>query len=501
MTQPRISPAPRRLDGILTVALALLILALYLSTLCPTVFWYDSAEYATAAATLGIPHPPGYPLYTLVGRLFVYLPLEPAYAVNLMSAVFGAAAVALAFAVLRETGAGPWAAAVGASGLGASHLFWSQAIIAEVYTPGLCFVLLVLLLLLRGTRQGRSGAMIAAAGVAGLGLGVHLFLATMGLGYALLVLAFGLPAQRPGDLRFILSRRELRRRLHVAAGGLTAAMLGSCIYLYLPLRASMHPALNFGDPSTWQRFSWVVTGGNYKGWWLRDYDRLARALRIAGIFYDQLLLVGIVLAAAGLLFLFRRRAVLALAYLLMLAGNIAFFFNYRVHDVEVFFLPSVVVLFLLLGLGAQALLDALSRMLPSGHGPSLLRVAQVVCCAYPLSLALANHGALDLRGYTGARDYGEKLSRELPRGAVIANFTTPPEWKNDAVFADYFQKVLHRRPDVRVEIAPSPRTMLGLVQKGVPLYLYYPDPRVTALFEVKQEGVAYRVVRPRGGLR
>jgi len=44
-------------------------LTLYLNTVCPTVYWYDSAEFASAAAVLGIPHPPGYPIYTLLGYL------------------------------------------------------------------------------------------------------------------------------------------------------------------------------------------------------------------------------------------------------------------------------------------------------------------------------------------------------------------------------------------------------------------------------------------------
>jgi hypothetical protein len=82
---------------------------------------------------------------------------------------------------------------------------------------------------------------------------------------------------------------------------------------------------------------------------------------------------------------------------------------------------------------------------------------------------------------------------------VILNFTTPPEWKNDAVFTHYFQKVLGRRPDVRVRSRPSPPAIVRALARGVPIYLFYPVPEVVSLFLVQQEGAAYRVVAPRTG--
>jgi hypothetical protein len=119
-----------------------------------------------------------------------------------------------------------------------------------------------------------------------------------------------------------------------------------------------------------------------------------------------------------------------------------------------------------------------------------------VLALFPLSLVLANYQALDLSQYTAARDYGEKLSAKLPREAVIINFTTPPEWKNDAVFTHYFQKVLHRRLDVKVNSGASALDVLHLLQRGTPVYLFYPVSQVLNLFEVVKEGEVYRVVRP-----
>ena len=58
-----------RRDAAISIAIGVAYFALYLATLCPVVYWYDSAEYVTAAVTLGIPHPPGYPLYVLLGHV------------------------------------------------------------------------------------------------------------------------------------------------------------------------------------------------------------------------------------------------------------------------------------------------------------------------------------------------------------------------------------------------------------------------------------------------
>lgn len=485
-----------RLDWLLATTTSLVCLTLYALTLCPTVFWYDSAEYATAAATLGIPHPPGYPLYTLIGRLFVLLPVEPALAINIMSATFGALAVFLCWLTVRRIGGGRVGATLAAATLGTGELFWNQSIIAEVYTPALAALLLVLLMLVRGLQRNRTGSLVAAAAIAGLGLGMHLFLATCGLGLALLVWGLGGEVNRLSELRRLASKSDMPRRLKAAALCLVATISGSCIYIYIPLRASMGPRLNFQDPSSWERFAWFITGGNYKNWFLEDYSILERSWLVAGEFYEQFLVVGLGLAVWGLLHLLKNSSHLALSLSLMAAGNVYFFFNYRVHDVEVFFLPAMVVCCILIGMGGHALVTCLSESMLGERHPRVIAFAQIVLLLFPVSLAAANFRAVDLSHYTAAREYGEKLCQQLPQNAMILDMTTPPEWKNSAVFAYYFQMVLQRRPDVKTLHARTPRAVLRLLHRGEKLYMYYPVAQVARLFELRKEGVAYRIVGP-----
>ena len=65
----------------------------YVKTLAPTVSFFDSGELISAAYTLGVAHPPGYPLYVLLGWLFSKLPIgNIAYRINRMSAFFASIA-------------------------------------------------------------------------------------------------------------------------------------------------------------------------------------------------------------------------------------------------------------------------------------------------------------------------------------------------------------------------------------------------------------------------
>ena len=82
-------PSPHNYIPYIPGFLVISLFGVYLSTICPTVYLGDSGELTTAAYCLGIPHNSGYPLYTLLGNLFCFLPLgNIAFRVNLMSTVF-----------------------------------------------------------------------------------------------------------------------------------------------------------------------------------------------------------------------------------------------------------------------------------------------------------------------------------------------------------------------------------------------------------------------------
>ena len=128
----------------------------YLTSLAPTITWAhgsgDSGELVTAAYYLGVAHPTGYPAYVLLGWLFTFLPFgSVAFRVNLLSATSAAVAIAFFVVLIAQAQAQklPLARAVGA-GVGAlllafSPMFWSQAVVTEVYALNALLVVRVIL--------------------------------------------------------------------------------------------------------------------------------------------------------------------------------------------------------------------------------------------------------------------------------------------------------------------------------------------------------------------
>ncbi len=491
-------PSRTRADSLVAFGLTLAFGGLYLRTLCPTVFWYDSAEYAAVAATLGIAHPPGYPLYTLLGHLFVsVLPGEPAWALNVMSAVFGAVSIGLSYLVGRGLSARPLGAMTGAATLGATALFWHNAVVAEVYTPALAALLGAILLLLRARAIQRSWPTLLAAGLAGAALGLHYFVATAGVGLMLWALGWEIPAeiplrQLPGE---IFARARLGRRggraLLLATVAAVAAVI---VFSYLPLRSAMEPAINPNKPHIAKNLWWMIGGGNYG----RHFAAIgfgAGLSRLGALLADELLPAGLALALTGLIVLTRRRALDGVALLALIVGNTLAFLRYQVHDAQVFFLPTIAALALAIGPGVDAAVAGIGKLVGEAR-PLVPRLVGAVFVLTPAALLVANVAKVDRSSDTAARDYGEQLCRDLPRSAVIVHFAEPTEWKHDAVFSMYYQRVLGRRRDVRVLQYPQPRHLLALLRRGQRVYLYARIPRVEGLFVLRAEGKLWRLVGP-----
>jgi Protein of unknown function (DUF2723) len=452
-------------DGLAAAGLGAGFFVLYGLTLCRTVFWYDSAELVTAAVTLGVTHPPGYPLYTLIGHLFTWLPLDPATAVNLMSASFAALAVGLVFLVVRQLGLDRVPAVIGAATLGASRLFWSNALVAEVYCPAVAVSALVLHLLLRASNEKRSS----------LAVGLHLSIATLGLGFALLVWRNG--------------RRM--SRLFAAAG---ATFAGSLIFLYVPLRASQEPPLNLCNPSSLGQFAWYLSGGAYRHWFGAQSSVLERSMAIGGFFHDQLGWVGLAFALAGMAWLSRQRASECIALFLMATGNIAFFFGYQAHDVEVFLLPTTMILCCFVGAGAQGLVDVTAKLVGPAKARLATQIASSALLLFPLQLAYSNFASVDMSGFDETEPFIRATVDTLAQDAVILNFTTPPEWKRYAVFGMYAQLVKGERPDVKHAVAPDLRELARTFDPKAATYAYAPVPVLAHFFELEAEGPLFRVL-------
>ena len=181
----------------IAVALFLLVEALYLMTMAPTLSFWDCGEFIATSYTLGVPHPPGAPLFLLVGRLFSMVPFfeDIGARVNLLSTLSASATVMLTYLIIfrlivmyRKSKPDSWdvperlsaygGAVVGALALAFSDSFWFNAVETEVYAPSLFFTALVVWFILRwfedDPQEGSERWLMAAMYVIGLSIGVHL---------------------------------------------------------------------------------------------------------------------------------------------------------------------------------------------------------------------------------------------------------------------------------------------------------------------------------------
>ena len=179
---------------LLSLAAAFVSFLLYYVTKAPTVSFWDCGEFIATSYIMGVPHPPGNPLYVILGRLFSMLPIarEIAVRVNLISVFSSAAAVFVAYWLIlqlalngkSEIPAGRpkiglgFGALAGSLIMGFSYTFWSNAVEAEVYGPSMLIMLIIVYLAIiwaeNYEKRGNDRLLILITYLLWLSLGIHM---------------------------------------------------------------------------------------------------------------------------------------------------------------------------------------------------------------------------------------------------------------------------------------------------------------------------------------
>jgi len=448
--------------ALLGAAVAIFTGILYLGTLAPTVLPYstpdtlDSPMLQAEVSVLGIGHPTGYPTYLMLTHLFTYLPFgDHAYRVNLASAVYAALAVLVVYLAGLRLGRRAVAAAAGALAFGLSGAFWSQAVIAEVYTFEALLVALVILfaLLWRDRRDDRY--LLLTALLVGLSLPHHLT-------SVLLV---------PAVLAFMfLTNRRVFSRTVLMLKSLGLLLLGLLPLFYLPIRALMHAPLNEADPSTPWRFLLLVTGGSFlaesseKGrncspssLTLADPSTKVQLLgdQLLGQFPLILMVVG-VLAAFYLLFTDRATTILLGTLFFGCFVQAAVYLQLGIEDFYVFLLPAFLAFGLCISAGLGALLRwAGSLEIGSPARGTLLVVLSILMLVVPFSSLRDSYAAHDRSGDYGGRRAIEAVAGNVEKGATVLHHRSPlwymvlvKERRRDLNLVDPFCTSWDRHTDV-----------------------------------------------------
>ena len=294
-------PAPLpagRADAAGLVAAVLGPLALYAATLPRTVVLEDDGLFLMAGVHLGVAHPPGYPLYTLIVHLFTRWPFaDAAFLGHLSSAVLGALACGALYACARLLRASPAPALTAAWLFGVSEQFWAQAIIAEVYTLNALLFFAAYALVLLGARDAARMAPLVRR--RRLGGGPRQPLAADGAGDPR-------PAAGPAA--------GLAGGVAAAAEALAAALLTAALpYGWMVWLSHQAPVVSFyGAIDTWSDFWFYIGRQGYSGVDVSPSagwsDRAAFLGWFAADLVRQTTLPGAALALVGLGALARRAA-------------------------------------------------------------------------------------------------------------------------------------------------------------------------------------------------
>jgi hypothetical protein len=303
-------------------------LLIYIFTLCPTVFWWDSGEFIANIAVLGIPHRPGFPIYILVGKFFSLFPFfNFALKVNLLSAIFSAFSLLIFYFAFFEIldlffpriAQKKAQALVSASAfllvLGFTYSFWIQSVRAEVYSLSILFFALLLFLSLRYLKTSHVKYIYLFFFLLGLGLGNH-HLSLLSTTPALFFLLLSSSVIRHSSFVINLRRLSLYALFF---------LLGLSIYLYLPIRSLSNPVLAWGNTRS-------ISGSASSIFAVESLKNLNFGFlsnigeKISGmiyLFYDQLTLVCFLISLLGIIFLAKYGKRILIFLLLLIVGNCA----------------------------------------------------------------------------------------------------------------------------------------------------------------------------------
>jgi tetratricopeptide (TPR) repeat protein len=426
---------------------ALLSLVVYLLTVAPDLTGEDSGELVTAAYTLGICHPPGYPLWCILGKLFtIIIPFGTiAYRVNFMSVFFATCTIFFLFLVIRKITGNRVIAASASLVFAFSYEFWSQTTIAEVYTLDTFFVTACLLTIIVWDEKRSKRLLYVLALLCGLGCTNHHTMGPISLVFAGYVL---------------LKARRGQINLKVVGICVLLFTVALSVYLYLPIRARTNPYMNWGNPQTlsatlnhvlrkqyeipetekeksteYQR-SWQLFGkqmGVYFQAYVKQFPYL--------LFYLPLL---------GLWVHFRKKKLdfsFLLAIFLLTSVGFVIFANFKPSGEEVIandflFIPSYLVATIWMSIG---LLYLWKTLLKKVNWSAVPIAASIVAFSLPVINLRANYYENDKREYYFAIDYGNAILDSMEKDAVVF-----PGGDHGKFPLLYLQGVLGMRSDVTI---------------------------------------------------
>ncbi len=467
-------------------------LFVYILTLARSVSFTDSGELAAVASTLGVAHPTGYPLFTILGYLWTLLPfpLSQIVKLNVLSAILIAASNVFFFHTFkmialyllskrmpsqvlpppkisnRKDNKKPQPAQlivkneIDAStansidylslalalSLGFAQTVWQEAVTVEVYALHYFMINIALFFALKAFIFEKPKLYLISSFLIGLSFTNHL--TTLLILPGVLFLYFSRP-----DSGFKLSSERAKQFLIL----LIPFVIGLSVYLYLPLRAGMDPLFNWGDVSRgFDKFLYHVSGKQYQVWmftgskaWAENFVKffsgfpyvfsilflLPFAFSFSQISRTREKFKAIIVSlfapvAYPFTFFTKNNKTLLWFLVIVVLSGVFYSFNYSIHDIDSYFYSAYWALFILFGL-------SIALNIRFYKPPYILLIL-------PIFLLFTNYNNCDLSDDYSVEEYTRIMVGNLPQNSIIIS----AQWDYWCSAFWYLQKVEGLRPDV-----------------------------------------------------
>lgn len=455
-----------RIKKYYVVLTSIFVFIIYLFTLAPSVVQIDSGELTAVQATLGIAHPTGYPLFTMIGYLFslIPLPFSKIFQLNILAAIYCSIGVGVFtytikycldnILVFRKKNLSKESAkkekkkskeqstekqieipenfklitaVFGGLSLAFSRTFWFQSTSVEVYSLHLLLITLIIFFLLKAYvksfENDKLSNWLLFAFFLALGFTNHLT--------TLMIL--------PGTAYLYFSRYKFNsasfKKLALMITLFILVLIA--IYSYLPLRASQNPILNWGNPIDWERIYRHVTGRQYQVWLFTSFDSAGKQFNHFWNILPFEFFIGLLFVLIGLIVSLFRSKTLGLFILISFLFTLFYSINYDIHDIDSYFLLAFIMLAFFSSFGALKILEM--KSLPKNYGLIGLGLVLVIQLFF-------NFREVDQSGVYTYEDYTKAILNTSPKNSIIFSY----QWDYFISASYYYQYVENQRKDITI---------------------------------------------------
>ncbi len=439
------------------------IFIIYILTLAPGVVEIDAGELATVQATLGIAHPTGYPLFTILGFLLLKIPFPASiiYKANLLAAIWCSLGLWIfmkSILIVLENSINanqkdekiknkkadkkavkttnftpsylfPSVTIFSGIMLGFSKTFWMQSTSVEVYSLQIFLFGLIIYATLKAyfsIKEDNTKWMWFGFSLA-LGFSNHMT--------TLLVLPFSAILFFQKEKLNNVSGKKILLALSVFIPTLII------FYSYLPLRAASNPIMNWGNPINYENFFRHISGKQYQVWMFSSIEAAKKHLATyLENFPAEFGYTGVILGLIGIIYSYKVKRILFYALLITLFASVLYVINYDITDLDSYFLMSYMMFTFFIALGFVRLIFYLQKNLTNVKTVIAITTIIALC---PLVL---NYSDVDQSDVHTFEDYTRTILNSTEKNSIIMSY----QWDYFVAASYYFQNLEDFRNDVTI---------------------------------------------------